>query len=81
MSPPRRSAGKSGNEPPVKLTVTTLKKALRDSVAYIRRAFALVWRASKPLTLALALVTLLVAAVPPPDPSIDWGLDTQALPA
>jgi ATP-binding cassette subfamily B protein len=70
LSPPRRSTGKSGNEPPVRLTVTTLKKALRDSAAYIRRAFALVWRASRPLTLALAVVTLLVAAVPP---SIAWA--------
>jgi len=28
-----------------------------------------------------AYTRALVAAVPPPDPSIDWGLDTQALPA
>ena len=54
----------------MKLTVTTVKKALRDSAAYIRRAFALVWRASRPLTLALAVATLLVAAVPP---SIAWA--------
>lgn len=39
-------------------------------MAYIRRAFALVWRSSRPLTVALAAVTLLVAAVPP---SIAWA--------
>ncbi|MDB4938044.1 MAG: transporter, ATP-binding/permease protein [Labilithrix sp.] len=42
-----------------------LKQALRDSAAYTRRAFALVWSSSRPLTVALALFTLLVAAVPP----------------
>jgi ATP-binding cassette subfamily B protein len=62
LSPPR---GPRGNEPPAKLTATSLKKAIRDSVAYTRRAFALVWRSSRRLTVALALVTLLVAAVPP----------------
>jgi ATP-binding cassette subfamily B protein len=67
LSPPRRSRGP---EPPVKLTVTTLKKALRESAAYTRRAFALVWHSSKPLTVALACITLLVAAVPP---SIAWA--------
>ena len=68
MSTPRRS--RATNEPPPKLTVTTLKKAVRDSAAYTRRAFALVWRSSRALTVALALVTLLVAAVPP---SIAWA--------
>ena len=67
MSPPR---GPRGNEPPVKLTAQSLKKALRDSAAYTRRAFALVWRSSRRLTVALALVTLLVAAVPP---AIAWA--------
>ena len=43
---------------------------MRDSAAYTRRAFALVWRASRPLTVALAVVTLFVAAVPP---SIAWA--------
>ena len=68
MNPPRRS--RATNEPPPKLTVTTLKKAIRDSAAYTRRAFALVWRSSPTLTVALALATLLVAAVPP---SIAWA--------
>jgi len=36
----------------------------------MRRAFGLVWRSSRRLTVALALVTLLVAAVPP---SIAWA--------
>lgn len=67
MSPPRRPRTQ---EPPPKLTVTTLKKALRDSAAYIRRAFALVWRSSRSLTVALAVLTLLIAAVPP---SIAWA--------
>jgi ATP-binding cassette subfamily B protein len=67
LSPPRRPRP---NEPPPKLTAATLKKALRESAAYIRRAFALVWRSSRPLTVALAVVTLLVAAVPP---SIAWA--------
>ncbi len=63
MSPPRRP--KRTEEPPQKLTLVTLKKALRDSAAYTRRAFGLVWHSSRSLTLALALVTLLVSAVPP----------------
>lgn len=54
----------------MKLTATTLKKALRESGAYVRRAFGLVWRSSRSLTLGLALITLLVAAVPP---SIAWA--------
>jgi ATP-binding cassette subfamily B protein len=62
LSPPRAPRG---NAPPVKLTAESLKKALRDSAAYTRRAFVLVWRSSRGLTVALALVTLLVAAVPP----------------
>ena len=62
MSPPRRPRG---NEPPEKLTRATLKKALRESAAYSRRALALVWQSSKPLTVALAVLTLRVAAVPP----------------
>jgi len=63
LSPPRRAA--RGNDPPVKLTPETLKKALRESAAYTQRAFGLVWKSSKPLTVALASITLLVAAVPP----------------
>ena len=43
---------------------------MRDSAAYTRRAFGLVWRSSKRLTVALALATLLIAAVPP---SIAWA--------
>ena len=54
-----------GHEPPEKATSVPLKKALRESAAYSRRALALVWQSSKPLTVALALLTLLVAAVPP----------------
>ena len=67
MSPPRKPRG---NEPPQKLTPALLKKAARDSVAYIRRAFALVWKSSQSLTVALAFLTVLVAAVPP---SIAWA--------
>jgi ATP-binding cassette subfamily B protein len=63
LSPPRRAA--RPNEAPVKLTPQALKKALRDSVAYTRRAFGLVWKSSKSLTVALAVATVLVAAVPP----------------
>ena len=62
MSPPRRT--KRATEPE-KLTRKNLAKALRESVAFIRRAFALVWKSSPPLTVALGLVTLLVALVPP----------------
>ena len=40
-------------------------KALRESGAYTRRALALVWRSSKGLTLALAVLTLVISAVPP----------------
>jgi ATP-binding cassette subfamily B protein len=64
LSPPKRSRPR-GNEPPIKLTPEALKKALRDSAAYTRRAFGLVWRSSRPLTVALATITLVVAAVPP----------------
>jgi ATP-binding cassette subfamily B protein len=66
LSPPPRARGRArGNEPPVKLTPTALKQALRDSAAYTRRAFGLVWKSSRPLTVALATITLFVAAVPP----------------
>jgi len=40
-------------------------KALRDSLAYTRRALGLVWRSSRGLTVALAALTVLAAAVPP----------------
>jgi len=63
LSPPPRS--KRANEPPPKLTGKNLAKALRESFAFIRRAFGLVWKSSPSLTVALGLVTLLVAAVPP----------------
>jgi ATP-binding cassette subfamily B protein len=63
LSPPRRATRPS--EAPVKLTPQALKKALRDSLAYTRRAFGLVWKSSKALTVALAVFTVLVAAVPP----------------
>ncbi len=62
MSPPRRPRGQ---EPPEKLTRASLVKALRESAAYTRRAFGLVWKSSRSLTVALAVVTLVVAAVPP----------------
>ena len=63
MSPPRRA--KRANEPPEKLTRKNLAKALRESFAFIRRAFGLVWRSSPALTVALGAATLLIAAVPP----------------
>ena len=62
MSPPRRARAQ---EPPEKLTGASLVKALRESGAYTRRAFKLVWKSSRALTVALALLTLVVAAVPP----------------
>ena len=49
----------------MKLTRAVLVKALRDGASYTRRAFGLVWRSSPSLTLALAVITLSVAAVPP----------------
>lgn len=67
MSPPRSP---KKTEPPEKLTLVSLKKAVRDSAAYTRRAFGLVWHSSRSLTVALAVVTLLVAAVPP---AIAWA--------
>ena len=63
MSPPLRT--KRANEPPEKLTRKNLAKALRESFAFIRRAFGLVWRSSPALTVALGAATLLIAAVPP----------------
>ena len=54
-----------GAEPPEKLTHANLVKALRQSAAFTRRAFGLVWKSSPSLTVALGLFTLLVAAVPP----------------
>ena len=62
MSPPRRPPR---TKEPEKLTRKNLLKALRESGAYTRRAFGLVWKSSRPLTGALALLTLMVAAVPP----------------
>lgn len=44
--------------------------ALRESLAYIARALALVWRSSRALTLALAVLTLLAAATPP---AVAWA--------
>jgi len=63
LSPPRRTI-RSG-EPPEKLTRANLVRALRQSSAFMRRAFGLVWKSSPSLTVALGLFTLLVAAVPP----------------
>ncbi len=63
MSPPLRT--KRANEPPEKLTRKNLAKALRESFAFIQRAFGLVWRSSPALTVALGAATLLIAAVPP----------------
>jgi ATP-binding cassette subfamily B protein len=65
LSPPKTRGRARGNEPPARLTPAALKQALRDSAAYTRRAFGLVWRSSRPLTVALATITLFVAAVPP----------------
>ena len=62
MSPPRRPPR---SKEPEKLTRANLVKTFRESVAYTRRAFGLVWRSSRPLTVALAVLTLVVAVVPP----------------
>ncbi|MBS2013096.1 MAG: ABC transporter ATP-binding protein [Deltaproteobacteria bacterium] len=42
-----------------------LRKAVAESLAYTRRAIGLVWKSSSSLTLALAVLTLSSAAVPP----------------
>jgi len=42
-----------------------LRAQIRESFAYLGRALVLVWRSSRTLTLALALLTLLAAATPP----------------
>ncbi|MBX3189522.1 MAG: ABC transporter ATP-binding protein [Labilithrix sp.] len=55
--PPRRPVPEPPRPP--------LREALRESVAYSRRALGLVWRSSKRLTLALAAITLASAALPP----------------
>src|SRR5688572_32072685 len=47
-----------------------LKKALRDSVRYIKRTLALVWRSSPPLTVALTVLVIVGALVPP---AIAWS--------
>jgi ATP-binding cassette subfamily B protein len=63
LTPPLRPRGRPAT--PEKLTRASLVTAIRESVAYTGRAFGLVWRSSRPLTIALALLTLIVAAVPP----------------
>lgn len=63
MSPPRRRIAKEPPKPP-------LKKALEDSLAYTRRALALVWSSSRKLTVALAVLTVVGAVVAP---GIAWA--------
>jgi ATP-binding cassette subfamily B protein len=47
-----------------------LGAALRESFSYLGRALALVWRSSRALTLALAVLTLFGAATPP---AVAWA--------
>ncbi len=47
------------------MTVALFRKAVRESAAFTRKAFGLVWRSSRPLTIALAVATLVVALLPP----------------
>jgi ATP-binding cassette, subfamily B, bacterial len=63
LSPPRLRSTKAEPRPP-------LKKALRDSVRYIKRTLALVWKSSPPLTLALTVLVIAGALVPP---AIAWA--------
>lgn len=63
LSPPRRRIAKEPPRPP-------LKKALEDSLAYTRRALALVWSSSRKLTVALAVLTVVGAVVAP---GIAWA--------
>ncbi len=60
MSPPRSHTQKP--ETPKRVP---LKKAARESFAYMLRAMGLVWASSKRLTVALGILTLLSAALPP----------------
>ncbi len=48
----------------------SVRRALADSLRYVRRTLALVWRSSSRLTLALGGLTLGAAAVPP---AIAWA--------
>ena len=45
-------------------------QAFRESLSYGRRALAVVWRSSRPLTVSLAVLTLFASAVPP---AIAWA--------
>jgi ATP-binding cassette, subfamily B, bacterial len=56
--------------PAQKTPKRSLRQALGESASYIQRALALVWRSSPGLTVALAVLTLFAAAVPP---AIAWA--------
>lgn len=56
-----RARRRTPKEPPKK----PLPDALRESLSFVRRALALVWRSSPSLTVALAILTLGSALVPP----------------
>lgn len=56
-----RARRRPPKEPPKK----PLPEALRESLSFVRRALALVWRSSPSLTVALAVLTLGSALVPP----------------
>jgi ATP-binding cassette, subfamily B, bacterial len=58
VSPPRRARPADPPKPP-------LKKALRDSLGFTRRAIGLVWASSRKLTIATAILTVVGALVPP----------------
>lgn len=59
------SAPRSHTQKPETVKRVPLKQAVRESLAYMRRAMGLVWKSSKRLTVALAVLTLLSAALPP----------------
>ncbi|HEV8548586.1 MAG TPA: ABC transporter ATP-binding protein, partial [Polyangiaceae bacterium] len=48
----------------------SVRKAVHDSLGYMRRALGLVWQSSPPLTVALGALTLGAAAAPP---AIAWA--------
>lgn len=59
------SAPRSHTQKPETVKRVPLKQAVRESLAYMRRALGLVWKSSSRLTVALAVLTLLSAALPP----------------
>lgn len=60
MASHRRKLPKKREQPK-----TTLKKALKDSAHYIRRALGLVWKSSPSLTIAFGVIVLLGSAMGP----------------